>query len=136
MRHNAPLTTATRFALYELQAGRFWNALCTFRGVLRITTNTSDKLVMRLEGRLVGPWVQELIHTLFGIGALCQTLEIDVADLTFADDDGEKTLCWLHRMGTRFRGKGTYSEYLFERLKIPLHPRNADACEKGDHMSG
>jgi len=50
-------------------------------------------------------------------------LEIDVSDLAFADDDGEKALARLHRMGGRFRGRNLFSEYLFERWTIPLRSR-------------
>lgn len=86
----------------------------------------SDKVVLRLEGRLVGPWVDELRKAVFGTNGWSQRLEIDVTDLTFADDDGENALCWLHKIGVRFLGKGAFSEYLFERLKIPLHSRQSE----------
>jgi hypothetical protein len=89
-------------------------------GMLRITATTTDKIVLRLEGRLVGPWVDELREMVFGLNGWKQPLEIDVSNLTFADEDGEKTLCWLHRMGARFLGRGSISECLFERLGIPL----------------
>ncbi len=88
--------------------------------MLRITAITSDKLVVKLEGRLVGPWVKELKKTLLRTNGRYQPLEIDVSDLTFADDKGERALRWLHRMGARFQGKEPFPEYLFERLKIPL----------------
>jgi hypothetical protein len=99
--------------------------------VLRITATTTDKVVLRLEGRLVGPWVDELRETVWRRNGWRQPLEIDVADLTYVDEDGEKTLSWLHSMGARFQGKGPFSAYLFERLKIPLHPREP-AFGKGD----
>lgn len=88
--------------------------------VLRITANTSETVVVKLEGRLVGPWVNELKKTVLRTNGRCQPLEIDVSDLTFADDKGERALRWLHRMGAHFQGKAPFSEYLFERLKIPL----------------
>ena len=112
----------------------FWNSECPFPGVLRITATTTDKVVLRLEGRLVGPWVDELRKTVWRTEGCRQPLEIDVTDLTYADEDGEKALSWLHRMGTRFQGKGPFSQYLFERLKIPLHSRQT-AFGKGDKGS-
>jgi len=90
--------------------------------MLRITVATGDKVVVKLEGRLVGPWVEELRKTVWQTNAWRQPLEIDVRDLTFADDEGEKALAWLHRSGARFHGKTLFSEYLFGQLKIPLHP--------------
>jgi hypothetical protein len=89
--------------------------------VLRITATTTDKVVLKIEGRLVGPWVDELRETVWRRNGWRQPLEIDVADLTYVDEDGEKTLSWLYSMGARFQGKSPFSEFLFERLKIPLH---------------
>jgi len=88
--------------------------------MLRITATTTDKMVLKLEGRLTGPWVDELREMVFRTNGWRQPLEIEVSDLTFADEDGEKALCWLYRMGARFQGKGSFSEYLFARLDIPL----------------
>ena len=94
--------------------------------MLRITTTATDKVVLKLEGRLVGPWVDELRTTVFRTDGWRERLEIDVRDLTFADDAGEIALCWLHKIGARFQGRGAFSEYLFERLKIPLHSRQSE----------
>jgi hypothetical protein len=88
--------------------------------MLRITATTTDKVVLKLEGRLAGPWVDELREMVFRLNGWRHPLEIDVSNLTFADEDGEKTLCWLQRMGARFVGKGSVSECMFERLDIPL----------------
>lgn len=89
--------------------------------MLRITASTvNEKVVVKLEGRLVGPWVDELRETVWRTNGCRQPLEIDVADLTYVDQDGENALTWLHRMGARFQGRGPFSAYLFERLKIPL----------------
>lgn len=100
--------------------------------MLRITaTTTDDKVALKLEGRLVGPWVDELRKTVFPTNGWSQRLEIDVTDLTFADDDGEVALCWLHSIGARFQGKGSCSRYLFERLEIPLCCSQAEFNDKG-----
>jgi len=102
--------------------------------VLRITVTTNNKVSLKLEGRLVGPWVDELRNTVWQTNGWRQPFEIDVADLTFADEDGENALSWLHRMGARFLGKGPFSGYLFERLKIPLFSQQT-LLEKRDKES-
>jgi len=102
--------------------------------VLRITTTTTDKVALKLEGRLVGPWVEELRNAVWRTNGWRERLEIDVEDLTFADEDGEKTLSWLHRMGARFQGRGPFSEYLFKRLKIPLHSRQAALNQSDEEL--
>jgi hypothetical protein len=106
-------------------AATVWPCACRFNGVLRITAVTGKRVLLKLEGRLAGPWVDELRSAVWRTDGWRERLEIDVEDLTFADDDGEKTLSWLHRMGARFHGRGPFSEYLFERLNIPLHSRQA-----------
>lgn len=93
--------------------------------MLRITTITNDTVVLRLEGRLVGPWISELKKTILRAQVLSLPLEIDVWDLTYADLDGERALSRLHRKGARFKGKSPYAEYLFQRLRIPLLSRHA-----------
>ena len=110
-----------------LRRAAVWSRLCDLTGVLRITTTASDKVVLRLEGRLVGPWVSELKKTVLGAVALSLPLEVDVWDLTYADLDGEKELSRLHRKGARFQGRSPYAEYLFQRLRIPLYSRHAEA---------
>lgn len=82
-------------------------------------------MVLRLEGRLVGPWVSEFRKTALRAEVLSLPLEIDVWDLTYADLDGEKVLCHFHRRGARFKGRSPYAEYLLQRLQIPLLSRHA-----------
>lgn len=90
--------------------------------VLRITTKTGNKLELKLEGRLIGPWVDVLRKTV-SRAEPGQGMEIDVKELTFADEEGEKALRWLHRLGARFQGTDSISRNLFARLKIPLYRR-------------
>jgi len=50
----------------------------------------------------VGPCVDELRNAVWRTHGWREPLEIDVADLTFADDEGENALCWLHRWALAF----------------------------------
>jgi hypothetical protein len=107
-----------------------WNAECLNQGVLRITTITNGaKVVLRLEGRLVGPWVKELEKDVSRSEELSLPLEIDVWDLTYADLAGERVLSRLHKKGALFKGKAPYAEYLFRQLRIPLVPRPARSSD-------
>jgi len=103
--------------------------------VLRITAVSTSKVVLKLEGRLIGPWVEELRKTV-SRADLRGGLEIDISDLTFADHDGEKALQWLHKLGARFYGKESISTYLFARLKIPLHSQPMGFDGNGKPGSG
>lgn len=106
-----------------LPSAAVWCVPCRTKGVLRITLSTSDKVTLKLEGRLVGPWVDELRAAVLRTSGSRMPLELDVGDLTFADDDGEQALLWLYRMGAQFRGDGSFSDYLCKRLAIPLLSR-------------
>ena len=47
-------------------------------------------MVIRLEGSLVGPWIDELLRVLDGVPA--GALAIDLASLAYADRDGARLL--------------------------------------------
>ena len=87
--------------------------------MLRITCDENDsKVVLKLEGRLVGPWVEELRMRVLQLRPMQVALEVDITDLSFADDEGEQALLWLFKMGSQFRGSGVYARYLCESLGI------------------
>lgn len=89
--------------------------------MLRITVSTcEEKVVLKLEGRLEGPSVDELRKTVLLTDTCFQPLEIDATGLTDAENDHEQPLVWLHRTRASFQGKGPFPEYLLDRLQIPL----------------
>jgi len=70
--------------------------------MLRITKNeTKDSLLVRLEGKLAGPWVDELEKCL----GTCKkqgddrAVRLDLAGLTFVDDRGKELLRGLCQHG-------------------------------------
>jgi ABC-type transporter Mla MlaB component len=98
--------------------------------VLRITATTADNIVLKLEGRLVGPWVDELRQAVLRTDQCSRLLQIDVSELRYADEEGAAVLCWLHRQGARFEGRGPFADYLFKRLRIPLFPPRTEIRRK------
>ena len=89
--------------------------------MLRITCREKGSTVLiKLEGRLVGPWVEELRLKVLQLRPSETALEVDISDLSFADDAGEQLLLWLLRIGSRFRSSGVYGRYLCESLGIQL----------------
>ena len=109
---------------------RFGTAHAKPESVLRITATTADNIVLKLEGRLVGPWVDEFREIVLRTEGCSRLLGIDVSALTYADEEGAAVLHWLHKQGTRFEGKGPFSEYLFKRLRIPLLPSRTNIHRK------
>jgi len=72
-----------------------WSGACLKQGMLRITLHETDSAIkMVLEGRVAGPWVQELSRswgeTFPRVDA--KKLAIDVRDVTYADGAGKQML--------------------------------------------
>jgi hypothetical protein len=67
--------------------------------MLKITQHSRypGRRVIRLEGRLVGPWVAELRQVVGGVDA--GSIRIDLAGLAFADADGVTLLRNLQEAG-------------------------------------
>jgi anti-anti-sigma regulatory factor len=73
--------------------------------MLRITVHDNlESLTFQLEGRLAGPWVRELDacwqRTL--AGRRWPVVRVDLADVTFIDDEGKALLEAMHRQGAEF----------------------------------
>jgi hypothetical protein len=60
--------------------------------MLRVHTEPDPKggMVVRLEGSLVGPWIEEVRRVLMAVPA--GALAIDLTEVGYADTDGERLL--------------------------------------------
>jgi len=72
-----------------------WHGSCLIQGMLRITLHESESAIrMVLEGRVAGPWVEELdrvwVETASRIGS--KKLLIDLKNVTYADAAGKGVL--------------------------------------------
>ncbi|MFO0698205.1 MAG: hypothetical protein U0236_03165 [Nitrospira sp.] len=83
--------------------------------MLKATTYMNgDITVVRVEGRLIGPWVDELARhwtTLSG-----KQVQIDLSDVSFVDDQGKALLVKLHRSGVEPVGEGFLCRGLIEEI--------------------
>jgi anti-anti-sigma regulatory factor len=73
--------------------------------MLRITTTDNPRvLTLRLEGRLEGPWVQELEKCWKSnlSSTTKPSLRVDLTDVTFIDAAGKDRLAAMHRQGVEF----------------------------------
>lgn len=86
--------------------------------MLRITTlsDAPHRLQLQLEGRLVANWVNELLLACGGSGE--RAIELDVAGLSFADQDGIEALRWLIRRDCQLQN---CSPFISELLRDPIH---------------
>jgi anti-anti-sigma regulatory factor len=79
--------------------------------LLRITRiESQDAMTLKLEGKLAGPWVEELERTWRSAkdAARNQPLIADLNDVTFVDRAGERLLSQMHTVGTTLVAEGPY----------------------------
>jgi anti-anti-sigma regulatory factor len=79
--------------------------------VLKITiTSAGDLVTLRLDGRLVGPWVDEFRKAFNACGGAAVT--VDLSNTTFADGYGRQALAEARARGARFITAGPLMEAL------------------------
>ncbi len=87
--------------------------------MLRITIeNNSSTATLRLEGKLAGPWVDELERTWYKVTAerAGGAILLDLCDVTFVDPEGRKQLAWMYRQGARFKTSGCLGKGIVEEI--------------------
>jgi anti-anti-sigma regulatory factor len=75
------------------------------QAMLRITVHDNPQvLTFQLEGRLAGPWLQELEECWKSTLAQQRKpiLRVDLTGVTFIDDAGKTCLAAMHRQGAEF----------------------------------
>lgn len=84
--------------------------------MLRITTieSRNQKVVLRLEGRVSGPWVSELGEACQKVLSLGKTLVLNLAEVTFLDGDGLELLMRIQKRGVEL---AEASMFVTEQLK-------------------
>lgn len=77
--------------------------------MLKITTLTdAESTVLRLEGRLAGPWVQELERCWDSIVGKTTNhpLTVDLSAVTYVNSDGKDLLKKIHKQGAKLVASG------------------------------
>ena len=74
---------------------------------------------MRLEGKLVGPWVKELLRCWECALTRCTADEVtlDLDEVTFVDSEGQLLLAAMHKAGARLQARGALSRFIVERIQ-------------------
>jgi hypothetical protein len=87
--------------------------------MLRVTTyETAGSLVVQLEGKLAGPWVDEL-QKCFRSRENCEgmrTARFDLTDLTFIDDRGKELLKDFRHRGAELVARGCLMKAIIAEL--------------------
>lgn len=96
--------------------------------MLRITINeTPSQQKWTLQGRLGGPWVEQLqsCWSKTQVERQGRTCVIDVTNLISVDESGEKVLQTMMSEGAQFRACGVYITHMLKGLK--------QQCKRGRH---
>ena len=87
--------------------------------MLRITTqNLPDRTVLKLEGRLAGPWIKELEELWRRIreADVQGGIEVDLCSILFIDAEGKRVLKALHEEGATFQVEGCLTQAVVEEV--------------------
>jgi anti-anti-sigma regulatory factor len=87
--------------------------------MLKITTLTNHgSTILRLEGRLAGPWVQELERCWDSVvgTTTSRPLTVDLSAVTYVDSDGKDLLKKLHRQGANLVASGCLTNCLVQEI--------------------
>ena len=100
--------------------------------MLRITKETTAENIQlfRLEGRLVGQWVELLRETGAGLGAA--SFALDLAGVSYANQAGVELLCAWQTQGVRLRNCPLF---LHEMLRQTLSPSRQESALVTDGQS-
>ncbi len=87
--------------------------------MLRITIDKNARAItLRVEGRLTGPWVDELGRTWHAVtsGPTDGRVSVDLTDVTFVDEEGKKLLETMYGEGAKLKASGCVTRRLVEEI--------------------
>ena len=103
--------------------------------MLRISIDYSAKATtLRLEGKLVGPWIPELEECWRGVTGTTRPapLVVDLNGVSWVDSKGRALLREMHSTGAALEGRGLLSQFLIHWIVEP----HAEGLEpKEPHVS-
>jgi hypothetical protein len=88
--------------------------------LLKITLQQSRRSkTLKLEGKLVGPWVEELERTWRGLIASrhAKYLQVDLCGLTFLDDRGKELLAKMFDRGADLVADAPLTRHIVEEIR-------------------
>lgn len=86
--------------------------------MLKITfKDTRESTTFKLEGKLSGPWVEELERTWTEHSSRAsENVIIDLSDVTFIDSEGKKLLARMVDKGVCFEGTQLMTQYVIDEI--------------------
>jgi hypothetical protein len=92
--------------------------------------DVGNTLIMRVEGRLVGPFAKDT-RDLVTRCKIPVRLVVNLSEVTFVDAVGEEVLSWLGRIGGEFVAENCYPLHVCERLHLKMAGRHLRAWKAG-----
>jgi len=85
--------------------------------MLKITIRTDPTgTIFELEGKLVGPWVQELKDCWQEAARSGQSVRVLLCAVTFIDDKGRNLLVEMYRQGAKLVAEGCMNKAIVEEI--------------------
>jgi aryl-alcohol dehydrogenase-like predicted oxidoreductase len=106
--------------------------------MLRITTRNEDaSTIFVIEGKLIGPWVEELEKCWRAATSIepRNPILVNLAKVTFVDDIGKQLVAQMRRSGVKFVGAGLIAEFICAEIEraICASTTGFPTVEKGVH---
>ena len=82
--------------------------------------DTAETTTVRLEGKLIHPWIDELVDTWMKLRTRVprpSAIRIDLEAVSFVDERGRSTLFAMWRAGCELHGSGPFISALIEEIK-------------------
>ena len=88
--------------------------------MLRISTSEcDDKVTLKLEGKLSGPWVEEFERCWNTSLDICKkSVAVDLSGVTYVDSAGKKLLCSVAQKGGKLTGVGLMPKSLIDEICV------------------
>ena len=101
--------------------------------MLKITTiRESDTTIIKLEGRLAGPWIEEL-ERVWNEVVQYGSMAIDLSDVTFVSSEGRQLLKSMHGQGVELRSRSLLTQFIIGQIK---NTSNGDCSTRDGGSSG
>ena len=88
--------------------------------MLKISTlNDPDHVRLKLDGKLAGPWVEELARAWESTtgGSERRPIVVNLSEVTFIDADGKRLLARMFQQGAEFEAGGCMTSCVIEEIK-------------------
>jgi anti-anti-sigma regulatory factor len=80
----------------------------------------ADRLTLKLEGRLVSDWANQVKSLVREETPPATRLVVDLTEVTYIDAVGESVLIWLSNIHAQFAAETCYTRDVCERLRLTL----------------